>query len=75
MRRGTVEDGVSFDCVGASKTTRPAPALSVGLVRFVSCETTRFEGTPLEHPAHGLRPYEPCFNVELVRFVFYQGLS
>jgi hypothetical protein len=48
---------------GAWKATRPAPSLSLWLVRFAFYETVRFEGTPLEHPAHGLRPRYPCIIV------------
>jgi hypothetical protein len=47
----------------ASKAARPAPALSLGLVRLAFYENTHFEGTPLRLPAHGLRPRDPCLRV------------
>jgi hypothetical protein len=49
-----------LDFVGAPKAARPTPFLPGGLVRSAFCESIHSEGTPLGHPAHGLRPRYPC---------------
>jgi hypothetical protein len=55
--------GVTLESVSArvgAWASRPASPLSVGLVRFARCEAICFEGTPLGHPARGLRTRYAC---------------